>query len=667
MHIELWDKIHHYVALHPEQGLILAVLVAFLEALPIIGTIFPGSITMTVIGIFAGRGLISTWETLLWTTFGAFVGDCIGFFFGRLFHKQIPNRWPFKSRPHWLQKGREFFDKHGGKSVIIGRFIGPARSTVPMVAGLMRMSVGRFIAAAIPSALFWAFVYLLPGILIGAVSLQLSPAKTTLFLLMGLCVVVFLWGVFWLVQRFFVLFSRGCNSIISRWWQALSKLRATKHCVSWIARADDPQNHRPLTRLLCALLCLLVYIILQISVLSHNVLTHINMPLFNLAQSFRHLGLDKFFVAVTILGGASVIGGVTVLVTVGMLFARDWRRARFWLIAMAVAIIWAGLTKLGLYEPRPVGFYRALTTSSFPSAHTALSLVCYGLLVYWGTQFLECGWRMAWRAVAIVIIVLIALSRLYLGAHWFLDVFAGAMLGMVVWLVTTTLYRRKSAKDFPSRFKTYSWLFATLVLIWAVGILKSYDSKLYGFTPIEIRQTVSLEQWLGAPLNVLPTYRDDRLGKPIEPFNVQWVGNKSEIVKMLLRDGWKSVGSRWTTANIVRRFATHEAEDNLPLVRSRYRMHLPAVDVIKKINNTKKLVELRLWPSGVAIVGADDPVWIGTVNYRLPRQKALTIKQQDMIDFAYGAAALYFIKPIKSAYRVRVIKSSAKRASIIKK
>ena len=66
-----------------------------------------------------------------------------------------------------------FFEKYGGKSVAFGRFVGPMRAVIPLVAGMMGMPTGRFLAANILSAIVWAPVYLLPGIVFGA-SLELA-------------------------------------------------------------------------------------------------------------------------------------------------------------------------------------------------------------------------------------------------------------------------------------------------------------------------------------------------------------------------------------------------------------------------------------------------------------------------------------------------------------
>src|SRR3990167_3158336 len=152
--------IEHYITLivnflriHPALAQLFAYLIALAESLPLIGTVVPGSITMTAVGTLIGSHVLPGFSTITWASVGALTGDCIGFWVGKHYHQQLRHAWPFKKYPHWLQWSETFIQKHGGKSIIFGRFVGPARSTVPMVAGLLKLSWLRFITAGVPSAI----------------------------------------------------------------------------------------------------------------------------------------------------------------------------------------------------------------------------------------------------------------------------------------------------------------------------------------------------------------------------------------------------------------------------------------------------------------------------------------------------------------------------------
>ena len=98
--------------------------------------------------------------------------------------------WPFTRQPHLLSTGILFFQRHGGKSVFIGRFFGPIRAVVPLVAGIMQMRRDHFWLANVTSALVWAPMLLLAGDLVGEVAdRMIGSANTTLLVFGGLTLI----------------------------------------------------------------------------------------------------------------------------------------------------------------------------------------------------------------------------------------------------------------------------------------------------------------------------------------------------------------------------------------------------------------------------------------------------------------------------------------------
>ncbi len=179
----------HYFHTHHTQAMAFAFVISFIEALPIIGTIVPGSITMTVLGILIGSKSIPFLPAFLMSCIGAYIGDILGFACGRCFKHRLTGIWPFKKHPEWITKSEAFFQRHGSKSIIIGRFAGPIRSTVPMVAGLLNMPWRFFLTAAIISATLWSIVYMGPGILLGSLALTLPAGAMAKFMGFGLLLI----------------------------------------------------------------------------------------------------------------------------------------------------------------------------------------------------------------------------------------------------------------------------------------------------------------------------------------------------------------------------------------------------------------------------------------------------------------------------------------------
>jgi membrane protein DedA with SNARE-associated domain len=178
---------------HPNLALLITFFIAFTESLAIIGSIVPGSVTMTAIGMLAGSGVMRIDLTFLSATLGAIAGDSTSYFLGYAFRDRLPSIWPFRHYPAWLAYGKDYFTRHGGKSVLIGRFVGPLRSIIPVIAGMMHMNQWRFFVANLISGIGWSILYVLPGVLIGAASSELSPETATRLFILILLSLVGLW------------------------------------------------------------------------------------------------------------------------------------------------------------------------------------------------------------------------------------------------------------------------------------------------------------------------------------------------------------------------------------------------------------------------------------------------------------------------------------------
>src|SRR3990167_1416415 len=186
---------------NPELAGLATFLISAGESVAVIGTIVPGSVTMTAIGALAGAGVIPLWSTLLWATLGAIVGDGISYWMGHYFQDRIRRMWPFKDNPGILEKGETFVHKYGVMSVFIGRFVGPVRALVPVVAGMLGMKPLQFTIANVTSAIGWAPAYILPGIMLGAASLELPP-DIALHVMMVFFLIIFALALFiWITVK----------------------------------------------------------------------------------------------------------------------------------------------------------------------------------------------------------------------------------------------------------------------------------------------------------------------------------------------------------------------------------------------------------------------------------------------------------------------------------
>lgn len=136
--------------------------VSLFESLAFVGLFVPGTTIIIVVGILAAQGRVAVIDLFLPIIVGSVIGDAISFYLGRQGAVWFtPGSRLFK--PDYLEKGVRFFEKHGNKSVVLARFIGPLRPVIPFVAGLSRMRSREFFLYNITSAVLFAPTYVLFG------------------------------------------------------------------------------------------------------------------------------------------------------------------------------------------------------------------------------------------------------------------------------------------------------------------------------------------------------------------------------------------------------------------------------------------------------------------------------------------------------------------------
>jgi undecaprenyl-diphosphatase len=164
---ELFDQLLEWVRQNPDWAGLVVFGVALAESLAIVGVLVPGVIILLGAGALIGAGVLDFWGITAWAVAGAIVGDGLSYWLGHHF-EYLTARWRwFRLHPDHLERGIRFFQDYGDISIALGRFFGPIRAIVPLVAGLMRMPPKRFFIANVLSALVWAPAYLAPGILLG--------------------------------------------------------------------------------------------------------------------------------------------------------------------------------------------------------------------------------------------------------------------------------------------------------------------------------------------------------------------------------------------------------------------------------------------------------------------------------------------------------------------
>lgn len=173
------------VRTHQDWAIAVMFITAFGESFAFLGLLFPGTSLLVAAGALIKSGNLPFWPILTGAVLGAVLGDTVSFWIGRRFGGRLTGVWPFTRNPELLAGGVQFFHRHGGKSVFIGRFFGPVRAVIPLAAGILLMSPRLFWIANVTSALIWAPTLVLAGDVIAEASERVIGSENTILLLFG--------------------------------------------------------------------------------------------------------------------------------------------------------------------------------------------------------------------------------------------------------------------------------------------------------------------------------------------------------------------------------------------------------------------------------------------------------------------------------------------------
>ena len=162
-----FERLVDFVGAHPQLSLLAVFLLALSEAIPVVGTVVPGSTLILAISALATTAGITPWALLVAAVLGAIGGDGFSFWLGHRYHRQILSGWPLNRFPWLIERSARLIRKYGITSVFLARFTAVVRAFVPLLAGILRMSSLHFYVANVLSALVWAPMHVFPGVLLG--------------------------------------------------------------------------------------------------------------------------------------------------------------------------------------------------------------------------------------------------------------------------------------------------------------------------------------------------------------------------------------------------------------------------------------------------------------------------------------------------------------------
>jgi membrane protein DedA with SNARE-associated domain len=190
-----------FVSAHAGWAIVIMFVTSFGESFAFLSLLFPGTTLLIAAGTLMANGTLPYWPVVTGAIVGAVLGDTVSYWIGRRYGSALGRVWPFSRDPNLLPRGIRYFERHGGKSVFIGRFFGPLRAVIPLAAGVLQMPSGWFWFANVTSALVWAPMLLFVGDAVGQVGDRVIGTGTTAVLVFAGLTLFGIAGVAWAAWR----------------------------------------------------------------------------------------------------------------------------------------------------------------------------------------------------------------------------------------------------------------------------------------------------------------------------------------------------------------------------------------------------------------------------------------------------------------------------------
>jgi undecaprenyl-diphosphatase len=425
-------------------GYVVLFLLVGLESL---GIPLPGETALVTAAAFAASGRLSIYRVLIIAVAAAILGDNGGYWIGRKGGLRLIRRYGriLHVDEAELARARNFFDRHGGKTVFIGRFIALLRTWAAVLAGVGNMRYNTFMLYNALGAITWAVIFGTLGYVFGRnlpmLQRYLGQASLALALLAALIAALFL-GARWFRTNSSRI-SRHISPVAERIGSSETLQRFQKrYPLAWefIVRRFQPGEYLGLhltVGLVISIAALWLFGGVTEDVIHHDPLTKFDVTLLEWFHAHTTRTGLELFAAISSLGSLLAITALGVLISIMLAVRRSWLVLLGWVAAIAGAGVLDTLLKHIIQRPRPAYASAFLHdySFSFPSGHAMGSLVAYGMLAYLIVIFWTSRWQT--RVVVVsaigVLILAIGVSRLYLGVHYFSDVIAGFAAG-VLWL-----------------------------------------------------------------------------------------------------------------------------------------------------------------------------------------------------------------------------------------
>ena len=605
-----------YFTANPQWAIIVIFLIAFGEALLIIGLFVPSTAVLVGAGMLVGTGHLAFWPVFWATAIGAIAGDQISYWVGRLYGQRLKTMWPLNKYASLMVKGEIFVREHGGKSIAIGRFVPGVKAVVPGIVGMLGMNQAFFIFVNVTSGLFWTAAHVFPGILLGQ-GLALAGDLSGQLLVVLLALLVVLGLAIWLIRK---LASRlqphthkllaGCSA-----WARSRKSRAI-HRFGKAIHPNNPRAPAVVFLIILAIASLIGLIDLVSGFVLRNAASNLDVSVATVMGELRNAPADAFMIPLTMLAERPVIWATGLAIAAWLFLWRSWRVALIFLGVMAVAEF------LSLNVNHLISTPEALRHGGFTSVPTLMAGLVFGMLAVIAGHSMKRWSKTVVAVLCVSVVVVVAFSRVYLGAEWLSGILVGGLLALILAALFGMVIEAIPAR----RIRPYGLVgFAAFAFI-AGGMLHVSNGiegaeQRYALRPNS--KTFTAQEFEAGGWSQIANRRVDLAGTPEEVFSAQWVGELEKLASFAQSKGWKTFPTwRWQDA-----FFYLDAKAELNKLPPRPVLHqglkAKLTMALEFPADKKRRLVLRAYKSHtyVNVDGRNAPVYLISITPEMPRSR----------------------------------------------
>ncbi len=411
---------------------------AFLETGAFVGLVFPGETAVIVAGAIAGNGTTSIVLTIAIVWFSAWAGDSASFYIGTRLGKDFILRHGHRVRitPERFEQVEDYFGRYGGRTILVGRFVGLVRALAPFIAGSSGMTYRAFVPYSVLGTGLWAATFSLLGYFLAENLDKAEDLAGRGIFIFGGTLAVLLGG--YLGIRYMRVAENR-----SKLARRLEGQRFGKPVVE-LGRRLEPQARFFWHRLtpgrlglefttLMAVLAVSLFVVIGYGVIigQDPGPTPGDVTAFDISEELRTDWLNDVAEVVTRLGSAWVTLAAALVAAVVLSRMRMWVELAVLVVALAITHIGVPSLKELTDRPRPEGGLTGSSGDSWPSGHAAYAIIYPWLAVTFAVRGpTKLGSGTALIVGAVVLAAAIGLSRVYLRVHYLSDVNAGAAFGV---------------------------------------------------------------------------------------------------------------------------------------------------------------------------------------------------------------------------------------------